>query len=129
MFVKFYFWNGDNTTIAYDNVIHLKMNYSVNEYMGGNEFGQPNQEGLLQTLELNQTLLQGVAKAMKSSYAVNGIIKYNTLMDDGKTEQALAELVEDPERYAALSRAVSPFGDGRASERIANILEEMLGND
>ena len=92
LFVKFYFWNGDNTTIAYDNVIHLKMNYSVNEYMGGNEFGQPNQEGLLQTLELNQTLLQGVAKAMKSSYAVNGIIKYNTLMDDGKTEQALAEL-------------------------------------
>lgn len=92
LFVKFYFWNGDNTTIAYDNVIHLKMNYSVNEYMGGNEFGQPNQEGLLQTLELNQTLLQGVAKAMKSSYAVNGIIKYNTLMDDGKTEQALADL-------------------------------------
>lgn len=92
LFVKFYFWNGDNTTIPYDNVIHMKMNYSVNEYMGGNEFGQPNQEGLLQTLQLNQTLLQGVAKAMKSSYAVNGIVKYNTLMDDGKTEQALAEL-------------------------------------
>ena len=49
--------------------------------------------------------------------------------DADSVEQALAELVEDPERYAAMSRAVSPFGDGRASERIANILEEMLGND
>ena len=92
LFVKFYFWNGENTTIPYDNVIHLKLNYSINEYMGGNLLGQPDHEGLLKTLELNQTLLQGVAKAMKSSYAVNGIVKYNTLMDDGKTEQALLEL-------------------------------------
>ena len=92
LFVKFYFWNGDTTTIPYENVIHIKLNYSINEFMGGDEFGQPNNEGLLKTLELNNTLLQGVAKAMKSSYAVNGIVKYNTLMDDGKTEQALAEL-------------------------------------
>lgn len=92
LFVKFYFMNGESTTILYDNVIHLKLNYSVNEYMGGDILGQPNHEGLLKTLDLNQTLLQGVAKAMKSSYAVNGIVKYNTLMDDGKTEAALKEL-------------------------------------
>ena len=29
---------------------------------------------------------------MKASYAVNGIVKYNTLLDDGKTEQALRDL-------------------------------------
>jgi len=54
--------------------------------------GQPNHEGLVETLNLNRTLLQGVAKGMKSSYAVNGIVKYNTLMDDGKTEAALKDL-------------------------------------
>ena len=92
LFVKFYFRNGETTTIAYDNVIHLKINYSVNEYMGGDMMGQPNHEGLVETLNLNRTLLQGVAKGMKSSYAVNGIVKYNTLMDDGKTEAALKDL-------------------------------------
>lgn len=92
LFVKFHFWNGTSTTIPYENVIHLKYNYSVNQYMGGNEMGQPNHEAILKTLELNRTLLQGVAKAMKASYAVNGVVKYNTLMDDGKTEAALAEL-------------------------------------
>ena len=92
LFVKFYFMNGESTTILYDNVIHLKLNYSVNEYMGGDILGQPNHEGLLKTLDLNQTLLQGVAKAMKASYAVNGIVKFNTLMDDGKTEAALRDL-------------------------------------
>lgn len=92
LFVKFWFWNGETTTIRYDDVIHIKYNYSVNQYMGGNELGQPDHKALLSTLELNDTLLKGVAKAMKASYAVNGVVKYNTLMDDGKTEQALKEL-------------------------------------
>jgi HK97 family phage portal protein len=92
LFVTFTFWNGYSTTIKYDDVIHLRYNYSVNEYMGGNQMGQPDHEALLKTLELNHTLLQGVAKAMKASYAVNGVVKYNTLMDEGKTERALAEL-------------------------------------
>lgn len=92
LFVKFYFWNGTNTTIPYDDVIHIKYNYSMNDYMGGDRFGQPNNEALLGTLELNNTLLQGISKAMKSSYSVNGIVKYNTMIDDGKTEQNIKEL-------------------------------------
>lgn len=92
LFVKFYFWNGYNTTISYDDVIHIKYNYSINEYMGGNELGQPDHKALLSTLELNHQLLKGIAKAMKASYAVNGVVKYNTMLDDGKTEAALKEL-------------------------------------
>ena len=92
LFVKFTFWNGETTTIRYEDVIHVRYNYSVNQYMGGNEMGQPDHKALLGTLELNDQLLKGVAKAMKASYAVNGVVKYNSLMDDGKTEQALKEL-------------------------------------
>ena len=92
LFVKFWFWNGSTTTIPYDDVIHVKYNYSVNEYMGGNMLGQPDHTALLDTLDLNNTLLKGVAKAMNASYAVNGIVKYNTLLDDGKTEQAVKDL-------------------------------------
>lgn len=92
LFVHFLFWNGYDTTIAYDDLIHIKYNYSVNQYMGGNEFGQPDHRALLDTLELNDSLLKGVARAMKASYAVNGVVKYNTLLDDGKTEAALKEL-------------------------------------
>lgn len=92
LYVKFYFWSGENTTIPYDDVIHLKYNYSVNQYMGGDEFGQPNHKPLLSTLQLNDQLLKGVAKAMNASYTINGVVKYNTLLDDGKTETALKEL-------------------------------------
>jgi len=92
LFVKFWFINGTNTTIPYENVIHLKYNYSVNDFMGGNEVGQPDHGPILETLNLNKKLLDGIAKAMNASYAVNGIVKYNTMLDDGKTEEALLEL-------------------------------------
>lgn len=92
LYVNMRFENNFETTIKYDNLIHIRYNYSVNEYMGGDVSGQPDHAPLLNTLELNHTLLQGVAKAMKASYAVNGVVKYNTMMDDGKTEAALKEL-------------------------------------
>ena len=85
LFVHFWFLNGWDTIIKYDDVIHLRYNYAVNEYMGGDYAGQPDHTALLSTLNLNYDLLQGVAKAMKASYAINGIVKYNTLIDDGTT--------------------------------------------
>ena len=92
LYVKFTFRNGYTSTIPYDDVIHIKYNYAVNEYMGGNEMGQPDHAPLLSTLDLNNKLLKGIAKAMNASYAINGIVKYNTMLDDGKTEKALQEL-------------------------------------
>lgn len=94
LFVKFNFLNGYETTLRYSDVIHLKYRYSVNEFMGGNEFGQPDNQALLKTLELNHTLLEGVAKALKSSFAINGVVKYNTLLDDGKMDKNIKELEE-----------------------------------
>lgn len=92
LFCHFWFWNGYDTTIAYDDLIHIRYNFSISEYMGGNRMGQPDHQALLSTLELNNDLLNGVAKAMKASYAVNGVVKYNTLLDTGKIEAALKEL-------------------------------------
>lgn len=92
IYVKMRFANGYETTVKYSDVIHIRYKYSVNELMGGNEQGQPDHDALLKTLELNNELLQGVSNAMKSSFAINGVVKYNTLMDDGKTEASLKEL-------------------------------------
>lgn len=92
LYVEFMFANNYKTTLKYSDIIHIKKNYSVNDYMGGDVNGQPNNDALLETLNLNHQLLQGVAGAMKSSFAINGVVKYNTIMDNGKTETALKEL-------------------------------------
>ena len=92
LFVKFEFLNGYETTLKYEDVIHIKYKYSINEFMGGDQRGQPDNKALLKTLELNNVLLEGVAKALKSSFSINGVIKYNTMLDDGKMEENIRKL-------------------------------------
>ena len=94
LYVKFTFANNYETTLNYSDVIHIRHHFSVNEFMGGNENGQPDNDALLKTLDLNWKLLQGISKAMVSSYAVNGVVKFKSMIDDGKTEKALKELEE-----------------------------------
>ena len=93
-FVKLTFANGYEGIIKYTDIIHIRYNYSVSEFMGGNEMGQPDHKALLKSLELNDDLLKGVAKALNSSFAINGVVKYNTMIDDGKTEEALNKLTK-----------------------------------
>lgn len=92
LYVRFRFANGKEYTLLYSDVIHIKKNFAVNDYMGGDESGQPNNQHLLTTLDINHQLLEGVKGAMKSSFAINGVVKYNTMMDDGKVAKALKEL-------------------------------------
>ena len=91
LYCKFWFADGENTTIPYENIIHIKTQYSINDYMGGNELGQPDNLALMNTVQLNEELLKGVSKAMNASYAVNGVIRYNSYFDGIKMEQAIAE--------------------------------------
>lgn len=94
VYVKMQFANNVETTLPYEDVIHLKYRYSVNEFMGGNENGEPDYRALLKTLQINEDLLTGVGAAIKSSFAINGVVKFKTMLDDGKTVKALKELEE-----------------------------------
>ena len=82
MFVKFGFANGQEFMLAYADVIHLRKKFSVNDIMGGGMNGQPDNAALLKVLTINDTVLQGLEKAIKTSLSVRGILKINTMMDD-----------------------------------------------
>lgn len=124
LFVQFFFMDGSQTTLRYEDVIHIKYNYSVNEYMGGDETGQPNNKALLQTLEMNDALLKGIAKAMKASYAVNGILKYNTILDDGSMEVKIQELEKKLENSESGILGLDLKGDFTPFEKRAEIVGE-----
>ena len=91
LYVEMHFKNGMSQVIPYSRILHIRKNYSVNDFMGGNQFGEPDNSALLKTLDLNHTLLEGVAKAMKSSFAVNGVIKYNTMVDRANMPKKIEE--------------------------------------
>lgn len=103
IYIKMTFGNDYVCIVRYDDIIHIRYNYSVSEFMGGDSQGQPNYDSLLETLQLNKTLLEGVGKALKSSFAINGVVKYNSMLDQDKTEKALTQLTE------ALKRNESGF--------------------
>lgn len=94
MFVKFRFRNNYEYEIKYTDVIHIRHNFALNDYMGGDINGNPDLEVLLEAVELNSNLLQGISSAVKSSFSVNGVVKYNTIMDGAKMEANLNELTE-----------------------------------
>lgn len=124
LFIQFFFMDGSQTTLRYEDVIHIKYNYSVNEYMGGDETGQPNNKALLQTLEMNDALLKGIAKAMKASYAVNGILKYNTILDDGSMEVKIQELEKKLDNSESGILGLDLKGDFTPFEKRAEIVGE-----
>ena len=45
--------------------------------------------------------------------------------DEEKIYREAMRLLTDPEEYAGMSRAVNPYGDGRASERIADVIASL----
>jgi HK97 family phage portal protein len=87
LFVKLQFSSGYEYTLPYSDVIHLRKKFSVNEIMGGGLNGQPDNAAVLKVLSINDTVLQGLDKAIKTSFSVRGIIKINTILDDAKQQE------------------------------------------
>ena len=83
LIVEFEFENGYKTQLAYSDVIHIRINYFANDYMGGDASGNPDRRALLKTLQLNEDIMQGISGAVKSSFAINGVVKTQTFMSTG----------------------------------------------
>lgn len=85
LFVKMKFANGYEPTLPYSDIIHLRSHYSLSPYMGGNEQGQPDNEALLKTLQINEDLMEGVSRNAKNP--VNAIVTYNGIVDREELEK------------------------------------------
>ena len=92
LFIKFYFRNGDTFTLPYDNVIHWRMRYSENEYLGGGYNGEPDIDDLLKTAQINDRLLQSVDFAVQKSLTIQGLMKYPQYIDR-------KDMLEDIEKF------------------------------
>lgn len=89
LFVKMKFVNGYETTLPYSDVIHLRTHYSLSPYMGGNEQGQPDNDALLKILQVNDDLMEGVARNAKNP--VNAIVTYNGIVEREELEKSRKE--------------------------------------
>ncbi len=99
-FLRFYFSNGKNYTLPYESIIHLRRFYGTNDLFGGSG-AVSDHSALLKTIKINDSVLQGLDNAIKSSFQIKGLLKINGILNDkDKTAQkkefdeALKESVE-----------------------------------
>ena len=91
LYLHFVFYNGYETTLPAADVIHWRKDYGVNDYFGGNAFGGDDNDGLLTMLDRYDQLTQGIAKAIKCSCQINGVVKYSQYLDEGTLAVAKKE--------------------------------------
>lgn len=89
--VAFQFPNGYEGVIPYANIIHLRYHYGINDYMGGDMYGNPDYKAILETLKLNDSLTKGLAKSLNIQTAVNGVVKIKTMMNNEDQMQKIKE--------------------------------------
>ena len=91
IWVRMTFSNGMVETLPYENLIHLRYKYAFNDYMGGNENGQPDFQPLMNTLDLNDKLLKGLAKSLNIQTSINGVVKLKQMHNYDDQVKAVQE--------------------------------------
>jgi HK97 family phage portal protein len=80
-FIKLLFDNGESYILPYDNIIHLRRHFGQNDIFGGNG-SNGDHEAILKTISINDSLLQGIDNAIKSSMQIKGIVKMNGMLSE-----------------------------------------------
>ena len=87
IFLRFYFSNGKQYTLPYESIIHLRRFYGTNDLFGGSG-AVSDHSALLQTIKINDSVLQGLDNAIKTSFQIKGLLKINGMLNEkDKTAQ------------------------------------------
>lgn len=87
-YVKFLFTNGESSPyIPYNEIIHIRKDFSVNDMLGGNKNGSDDRREILKVLEANSKSIEGIGPAIESSLKMKGIITTKTSMDEKKLKK------------------------------------------
>jgi HK97 family phage portal protein len=124
MFLRLTFRNGEQFTLRYDNIIHLRKKFSVNASMGGGINGQPDNDAIQKTLDVNDVVIQGLEKAIRESLSIRGVVKINTLMDDDKLKAERRSFEEKLRRNEAGIIAMDLKGEYVPIQRDPEIIDK-----
>lgn len=80
-YIKLLFDDGKSYTLPYENIIHLRRHFGQNDIFGGTG-SRGDHEAVLKTISINDSLLQGIDNAIKSSMQIKGILKMNGMLSE-----------------------------------------------
>ena len=108
LYLKFYFEDGIQYMLPYENVIHIKKFYGQNDIFGGSG-SRGDHEALIKTLKINDALLQGVEGAVYSSFQIRGIVKINGILKEADKQKQIDEFNRAIKKSGEDGSAVIPI--------------------
>lgn len=97
VFLRFYFSNGKSYMLPYESIIHLRRFFGTNDIFGGSG-AISDHSALLKSIKINDSLLQGLDNAIKTSFQIKGLLKINGILnekDKNKQKQEFDEALKE----------------------------------
>ena len=101
IYLRFYFVDGRSYMLPYEEIIHLRRFYGTNDIFGGSG-AISDHSAILRTIKINDSILQGLDNAIRTSFQIKGLLKINGMLSEkDKTAQkeefdrALKTSIED----------------------------------
>lgn len=85
LWVRMHFGNGETHSCPYLSVIHMRINYGEDEWVGASR-----EKPLLSNVRINDDIIKSVAKGLDSSTAINGVVQFGSLHAREKMEKEVA---------------------------------------
>lgn len=86
--------NLDPLVFRYRGVIHLRKQYSVNQFFGGDRDGRPDTLKIQQLNAMNETLMKNVANSLSGAQNLNGIFQNKVALNQDKLIESMRRLEE-----------------------------------
>lgn len=89
LFVRFTFRRGQKIVIPFRDLIIIRKHFNNNDLFGDND------KALNNTMEVINTIDQGIVKAIKKSASLRGILKFKSVLKDEDIEKATKKFTEN----------------------------------
>jgi len=87
VYLRFYFTDGKSYLLPYEEIIHVRRFFGTNDVFGGSG-AISDHSAILRTIKINDSVLQGIDNAIKSSFQIKGLLKINGMLSEkDKTAQ------------------------------------------
>ena len=90
LFLRFYFTDKKAFTLPYESLIHLRRFYGTNDIFGGSG-AISDHSALLKTIKINDSVLQGLDNAIRTSFQIKGLLKINGMLNEKDKNAQKAE--------------------------------------
>lgn len=87
LYVQFSYYGGYQAVVRYEELIHIRRNFTEHEIEGGNRYGNADRSGLLETCKVQDQILKGVAKQGDLASKFVAIVSGDSYLSEAELEK------------------------------------------